>query len=58
MINSEHLDKWVDRVQNLLDVQKELGLDLISTNFARYELVELRLILNTLLEIEEGRNHV
>lgn len=42
---------WLDRIENLLQVQKDLSLDLISTNFTRRELLELRLMIETLMEL-------
>ena len=45
--------KWLDRVGNLLDVQKQLCIETISTTFTRRELIELKNLLNTLIELEE-----
>ena len=45
--------KWIDRVDNLLDVQKQLLLEKISTTFTRRDLIELKNLLNTLIELEE-----
>lgn len=45
--------KWLDRVDNLLDVQKQLCIETISTTFTRRELIELKNLLNTLIELEE-----
>ena len=45
--------KWLDRVYNLLDVQKQLCIETISTTFTRRELIELKNLLNTLIELEE-----
>ena len=50
------IQKWIDRIQNLLDVQKDLGGDTISASFDRRELVELRMMFDTLKEMEEQRN--
>ena len=44
------LQKWLDRVENLLEVQKYRCVDLISTNFTRRELIELKLMIETLME--------
>lgn len=46
--------RWLDRVNNLLNVQKDLGLDLISTTFTRRELIELKLMIETLKDLEES----
>ena len=46
------IKKWQDRIQNLLQVQKELCLEQISTTFTRNELIELRLLLNEMMEIK------
>ena len=45
--------KWLDRVDNLLDVQKQLFIETISTTFTRRELIELKNLLNTLIDLEE-----
>ena len=45
--------KWIDRVDNLLDVQKQLYIEKISTTFTRRELIELKNLLNTLIDLEE-----
>ena len=45
--------KWIDRVDNLLDVQKQLCIGTINTTFTRRELIELKNLLNTLIELEE-----
>lgn len=47
------MHKWLDRVDNLLDVQKQLCIEAISTTFTRRELIELKNLLNTLIELEE-----
>lgn len=48
--------KWLDRIDNLLQVQRDRCLDLISANFTRRELIELKMIVETLMEctIESG----
>ena len=45
--------KWLDRGDNLLDVQKQLCIETISTTFTRRELIELKNLLNTFIELEE-----
>lgn len=40
--------KWLDRVNNLLDIQKDRCLSLISATFTRRELIELKMIIETL----------
>ena len=47
------ISKWLDRVDNLLDVQKKLCIETINTTFTRRELIELKNLLNTLIELEE-----
>ena len=42
--------KWLDRIDNLLQVQRDRCLDLISANFTRRELIELKMIVETLME--------
>ena len=46
------IKKWQDRIENLLQVQKDLRLELIRTTFTRNELIELRLLLNEMTEIK------
>lgn len=47
--------QWYDRIQNLLDVQKALYLDTIQTSFTRRDLIELKLIIDTLMVLIEER---
>ena len=47
--------QWYDRIQNLLDVQKALCLDTIQTSFTRRDLIELKLIIDTLMVLIEER---
>ena len=47
------IEKWQDRIENLLQVQKDLCLEQISTTFTRNELIELRLLLNEMMEIKK-----
>ena len=42
--------KWLDRIDNLLQVQKDRCLDLISANFTRRELIELKMMIELLME--------
>lgn len=42
--------KWLDRIDNLLQVQRDRCLDLISANFTRRELIELKMMIETLME--------
>ena len=46
------IKKWQDRIENLLQVQKDLCLEQINTTFTRNELIELRLLLNEMMEIK------
>ena len=39
------IEEWLDRVQNVLDVQKDLGINVVEMHFTRNELVNLRTIL-------------
>ena len=53
--------KWLDRIDNLLQVQRDRCLNLISANFTRRELIELKMIVETLMEhtVEsEGKNDI
>lgn len=47
--------QWYDRIQNLLDVQKALYLDTIQTSFTRRDLIELKLIIDTLMVLIKER---
>lgn len=42
--------EWLDRVNKLLQVQRDRRLDLISANFTCRELIELKLMIETLME--------
>ena len=48
------IEKWQDRIENLLQVQKDLCLEQIRTTFTRNELIELRLLLNEMMEIKNN----
>lgn len=43
--------KWLDRVDNLLEVQRDRCLNLISANFTRRELLEVKIMIETLMEL-------
>lgn len=45
-MNTTTVEEWIERVSNTLKVQKDLGIDTVSMNFTRVELVALRTILN------------
>lgn len=53
-MGSNMLERWLNRINNLLDVEKDLGLALISTTFTRRELIELKLMIETLKDLEES----
>ena len=44
------LQKWLDRIDNLLQVQRDRCLDFISANFTRRELIELKMMIEVLME--------
>lgn len=44
---------WIDRVENLLKLQKDLQRDTMSMTLTRRDLVELRTICNSLKQYEE-----
>ena len=44
------IQEWLDRVNNLLQVQRDRRLDLISANFTCRELIELKMMIETLME--------
>lgn len=46
---------WLDRINNLLTVQKELSLDKINMVLTRREAIELRQMVETLKELENIR---
>ena len=48
------IEKWLNRINNLLDMQKDLGLVFVGTNFTRTELIELRMMIETLKDLEES----
>lgn len=43
---------WLDRIVNLLQVQKDNCLDCITARFTRRELIELKMMLETLIDYE------
>ena len=43
-------NKWLDRIQNLLDVQKEQSLETITATFNRRELIELKIMIEVVAE--------
>lgn len=47
------LDRWLNRVQGLLDYQKDLQLEIVTVRFNRTDLIELRMIINSLKDKEE-----
>lgn len=51
------LRKWLDRIDNLLELQKEWSRDLISANFTRRELLELKIMIEILMEEHYGPNN-
>ena len=42
--------KWLDRIDNLLEVQKFSGEDTISASFTRRELIELKMMIGVASE--------
>ena len=48
------IEKWQDRIENLLQVQKDFCLEQIRTTFTRNELIELRILLNEMMEIKNN----
>ena len=51
------IKKWQDRIENLLQVQKDLCLEQINTTFTRRELVELNILINEMSEISNNQSH-
>lgn len=52
------LEGWRDRIQNMLDVQKDLQLEEMRMTFNRRDLIELRLIINSLEDYIDSRADV
>lgn len=50
------LQRWLDRIENLLEVQRNLSAELISTNFTQRDLIELKMIIETLIEQKDQYN--
>ena len=42
------IEKWLERINTCLDVQKDTGSEIITMRFTRRELIELRLVIATL----------
>lgn len=58
-MNIDIYQRWLDRIENLLQVQRDHCLELISANFTRRELIELKLMIETLMEYQmesEGKD--
>lgn len=49
------LQKWLDRINNLLQVQSDLCVDMVSANLTRRELIELKMMIETLMEYTAER---
>ena len=49
-MNIDIFQRWFGRIENLLQVQRDHCLELISANFTRRELIELKLMIETLME--------
>lgn len=49
--------KWLERIDNLLELQREWSRDLISANFTRRELIELKMMIEILMEEHYGKNN-
>ena len=45
------LDKWIDRIENELFLQKELQNETVIMRLSRADLIELRIIINTLINL-------
>ena len=39
--------QWIDRIQNLLDYQRQLQLETVTIRFTQMDLIELKLIIET-----------
>ena len=50
------INKWKDRIENLLQVQKDLCLEQINTTFTRRELIELNILINEMAEISNNQS--
>jgi len=42
--------QWLDRIDNLLQIQRDRCFDLVSANFTRRELIELKMMIEVLME--------
>ena len=41
------IEKWLDRINNMLDLQKDLQIETIAASFTERDLKELRMIITT-----------
>lgn len=41
------IEKWLERINNMLDLQKQIQVETIAASFTERDLKELRMILNT-----------
>ena len=50
------IQKWLERINTCLDVQKGTGSEIVTMRFTRRELIELRLMIATLEDKMEEIN--
>lgn len=55
-MNTDIYQRWLDRIENLLQVQRDHCLELISANFTHRELIELKLMIETLEELTQAKS--
>lgn len=55
-MNTDIYQRWLDRIENLLQVQRDRCFDLISANFTHRELIELKLMIQTLAELTQAES--
>lgn len=49
------IERWLERIQNLMDVQKAECMEIITTRFTRQDIISLMVLLRSLKELEEEK---
>lgn len=53
---NDDIDRWLDRIQSLIDFQKDESLEIVTARFTRADLISLSVLLGSLKELKEQSN--
>ncbi|MCQ2088103.1 MAG: hypothetical protein MJZ37_08605 [Bacilli bacterium] len=53
---NDDIDRWLDRIQVLIDFQKHESLEIVTARFTRADLISLSVLLGSLKELKEQSN--